>query len=828
MANEVRFNIQLKVDGKEHVVQLGGDVQKLAQELKSADGASSEVRDALHKMGEAMGVASSEADRLNTQLLNMNQVKEAFGSLVQVIGEVQGALQALGSSYAVQERAEVQLQTVMKQRMGASDAEVESIKRLASAQQDMGVIGDEVQLMGAQQVATFLNEKESIETLLPALNDLLAQQKGLNATSEDAVGIGNLLGKAMQGQTSVLTRVGITFSAAEEQVMKFGTESQRAAMLAQVITNNVGHMNAELAKTDIGRQKQLENSLGDIKEALGQLVQPAQRALMVVGRFGTAVDGIMRLSTSIAGLRAAMTAATASSTALTWSIRGLEIATGIGALIAGLSIAVELFGKKASEASSSSDDLSDGADDLSSALRREEDQINTTRAALELHIAQLRDFKGSKEEEKKVVEDMNSTYGSTMGYFSSVKEWYEALTANSKAYCEQLVVEARMRALANQVASKESEMDALRRGVRSGIESGELSTDRKRHAIIGVNEFGDTEIKGYRYEASEAEKAISSMEEKLVDGALEITRMKNEMRDLASEAQKIQMPMMGGSVRPGGGGGGGSATKSPSVVGGLSGLTALPGAEVGSFTFEAKAIGVDDVASQFERLGDSLTSPIASLQRLQGVLAQVVADGGLTGSTFSELQGIMEGMSSTDAALALESIASAQSKATKSAEDHAKKVRTAKESVAQFGGALAGMGDALELPALNIAGTIAQAIANIALSYSEATAQSASMGPWAWIAFAAAGLAEMTAVIASIKNATAFADGGVVSGPTYALIGEYAGAGNNPEVVAPLSKLRDMIEPAGGAGLPDQIELSVEGRSLRALLIKEGNMYRRG
>lgn len=40
---------------------------------------------------------------------------------------------------------------------------------------------------------------------------------------------------------------------------------------------------------------------------------------------------------------------------------------------------------------------------------------------------------------------------------------------------------------------------------------------------------------------------------------------------------------------------------------------------------------------------------------------------------------------------------------------------------------------------------------------------------------------------------TAFANGGVVFGPTNALIGEYAGARNNPEVVAPLSKLKSMI-----------------------------------
>ena len=88
------------------------------------------------------------------------------------------------------------------------------------------------------------------------MNNLLAQQKGLNATTQDAVTVGNLMGKAMQGQTSALTRTGITFNEAQEKVMKFGSESERAAMLAEIITQNVGNMNAELAKTDPGKQKQ--------------------------------------------------------------------------------------------------------------------------------------------------------------------------------------------------------------------------------------------------------------------------------------------------------------------------------------------------------------------------------------------------------------------------------------------------------------------------------------------------------------------------------------------------------------------------------------------
>ena len=64
--------------------------------------------------------------------------------------------------------------------------------------------------------------------------------------------------------------MGITFDEAEENMLKYGNEAQRAATLAQVIKNNVGDMNYTLAQTDIGRQKQLANTFGDIKEQFGQ------------------------------------------------------------------------------------------------------------------------------------------------------------------------------------------------------------------------------------------------------------------------------------------------------------------------------------------------------------------------------------------------------------------------------------------------------------------------------------------------------------------------------------------------------------------------------
>lgn len=177
----------------------------------------------------------NEADQLKKSIVNLASVSAAIDSASRMISGLQSVCKNLTDAYAVQVEAETKLQTVMQQRMGATTAEIQSIKDLAAAQQQLGVIGDEVQLSGAQQIATFLTQKASLDTLIPAMNNLLAQQKGLNATTQDAVSIGNLMGKAMQGQTSALTRVGITFNEAQEKVMQFGTETERAAMLAEII-----------------------------------------------------------------------------------------------------------------------------------------------------------------------------------------------------------------------------------------------------------------------------------------------------------------------------------------------------------------------------------------------------------------------------------------------------------------------------------------------------------------------------------------------------------------------------------------------------------------
>ena len=174
-----------------------------------------------------------------------------------------------------QAQAEEKLAEIYKSRMDVGKKAVQSTLDLASAEQKLGVVGDEVQLAGAQQLATYAKYPSTVNTLLPAMNDLLVQQKGLNGTQEDAVGLANLFGKAMMGQTGALKKAGITFTEAQEEVLKYGTEEEKAAVLAEVVQQNVGNMNEEFAKTDAGKIQQAKNALGDMGEEIGAILLPA-------------------------------------------------------------------------------------------------------------------------------------------------------------------------------------------------------------------------------------------------------------------------------------------------------------------------------------------------------------------------------------------------------------------------------------------------------------------------------------------------------------------------------------------------------------------------
>lgn len=528
MAKEVSFTI--KVDDK-------GTLKKVTMDAE--------------QLGRAVRSVQDESEKAKRSVLTWAETAQAIDVLQSSIGELQGVVSDLTSAYQVQLVAETQIETIMRQRMAATDEQIQSIKNLCSAQQELGVIGDEVQLSGAQQMATFLQNKRSLDVLIPAMNNLLAQQNGLNATNQDAVSIGNMMGKAMQGQVETLQRVGITFDESQKKVLQYGTESERAAMLAKVITQNVGNMNAELAKTDAGKQKQLENTLGDIKEQMGALVQGIAPYVTMASQITVTITGVVKLTTSLYAATKAFgmvtvavetasrakvgmtaiarvltatlngetvgaTTAAVATRALSAAVKGLLISTGVG-------VAIWLLIEAFNQLTTSSDDAADKVDSLTEAEQRAQQahrqtaqEIAGVRSEMDLNILKLKNFKGSKEEEKKLVGEMNTKYGEAMGYYSTVAQWYTALTKNSKMYCDQMINEITLRNLANEAADlRQQQHDILK------DETGKTrtySTKRKVKTIYHVSGLDPNNLEfneEYREEvgSSELEKATAKYNE---------------------------------------------------------------------------------------------------------------------------------------------------------------------------------------------------------------------------------------------------------------------------------------------------------------------------
>ncbi|MGL5226966.1 MAG: phage tail tape measure protein [Bacteroidales bacterium] len=88
-------------------------------------------------------------------------------------------------------------------------------------------------------------------------------------------------------------------------------------------------------------------------------------------------------------------------------------------------------------------------------------------------------------------------------------------------------------------------------------------------------------------------------------------------------------------------------------------------------------------------------------------------------------------------------------------------------------------------------------------------------------------VAGIAAAVMSIPKPTNFAEGGVIYGETFARVGEYAGASNNPEVIAPLSKLRSLISDSVGGGGGDYREWRLRGRDLVAVQSRNNRYSKR-
>lgn len=150
-----------------------------------------------------------------------------------------------------------------------TEEEQKSLLSLNKTLGQTGVISGGTLKAAQAQLGTFALTADQVKTLTPALADMIANNKGYNATAQDGVQIANLLGKVMTGSATALSKYGVTMTDAQKKVLQEGSASEKAAMAAQVLEANFGGINKALAQTPQGKMTILQHEIAGLKTSVG-------------------------------------------------------------------------------------------------------------------------------------------------------------------------------------------------------------------------------------------------------------------------------------------------------------------------------------------------------------------------------------------------------------------------------------------------------------------------------------------------------------------------------------------------------------------------------
>ena len=167
---------------------------------------------------------------------------------------------------------------------GATDAQVDALLRQAEALEKVGVASKESIVTTQAQLATFDLQGSTIERLTPAILDYVIAEKGATATAEDFKSMTNGLAQALNGQFGSLTRTGFVLDDVTKELISNGTESERAAAIVDVLNSTYKDFNKSLLDTPEGQFIKLQQEFGALRDEVGIALLPTFNDLMKIMR----------------------------------------------------------------------------------------------------------------------------------------------------------------------------------------------------------------------------------------------------------------------------------------------------------------------------------------------------------------------------------------------------------------------------------------------------------------------------------------------------------------------------------------------------------------
>lgn len=226
--------------------------------------------------------AVREFQTATTQIQKFGAVGKIFGEVGQSLTKnVTVPIVALGGALGIMVKgameaaaAQQRLGQILMTTGGASAEQVQVLLKQAQALEEVGVVSKENIVTTQAQLSTFDLQASTIAKLTPAILDYVTAEKGAAATAEDFKSMTNGLAQALNGQFGSLTRVGFVLDEDTKKKIANGTESEKAAALVEVLNSTYKDFNQSLADTPQGQMIVLAREFGSLRDEIGSVFLP--------------------------------------------------------------------------------------------------------------------------------------------------------------------------------------------------------------------------------------------------------------------------------------------------------------------------------------------------------------------------------------------------------------------------------------------------------------------------------------------------------------------------------------------------------------------------
>lgn len=287
----------------------------------------------------------------------------------------------------------------------------ESNKRLSRQLRELQNDMARMRLNGEQNTEEYRQMAQKAAQLSDTLGDLRAQTNIL--ANDDANLQGFISGvNGLSGAFTTATGIMSLFAGENENLMKIQARVQSVMAITMGL-------------------QQVFNTLN--KDSAFQLVTVTKvKNLLTAANY--------RLATSLGISNAAATALMATLT------------LGLSVVITGLIVAWNKLSDAQEEAARKAQERVEIESQGRAEMIKTRFEIDTTRES-------LKNFTGSKEEEKKKCEEMNRKYGEAFGYYDTVAQWYDVLTQKAEQYIQMLFLQAKAQALVNKAVEADEKVN---------------------------------------------------------------------------------------------------------------------------------------------------------------------------------------------------------------------------------------------------------------------------------------------------------------------------------------------------------------------------------